>query len=186
MECEDKLINNSKAFDILITNSFHIHFVFISKSLLVSSVISLHFSFLFFVAIATVTFPLSRRRQITTKHFITHYFLDLKTFSSWGNNSISCSLFYLWRNIRGGYQLNTDNHFDISFYLMLLHVSEETKFCFQNAMFSAFSSTLDPLDYLMIWHQQAVLEAVGVINSNDLHILHMSFVSQLLCVRKFH
>lgn len=82
MECEDKLINNSKAFDILITNSFHIHFVFISKSLLVSSVISLHFSFLFFVAIATVTFPLSRRRQITTKHFITHYFLDLKTFSS--------------------------------------------------------------------------------------------------------
>ncbi|KAL2972664.1 hypothetical protein AAZX31_14G005900 [Glycine max] len=81
---------------------------------------------------------------------------------------------------------NTDNHFDISFYLMLLHANKETKFSFLKAMFSAFSSTPDPLDYHMIWHQRAVLEAVGVINSNDLHILDMSFVSQLLCVGKCH
>ena len=81
---------------------------------------------------------------------------------------------------------NTDKHFDISFYLMLLHASEETEFSFLKAMFSAFSSTPDPLDYHMIWHQRAVLEAVGVINSNDLHVLDMGFVSQLLCLGKCH
>ncbi|QHN96135.1 Nuclear pore complex protein [Arachis hypogaea] len=53
-------------------------------------------------------------------------------------------------------------------------------------MFSAFSSTPDPLDYYMIWHQHAVLEAVGVINSNDLHVLDMGFVSQLLSLGKCH
>ncbi|KAK7299835.1 hypothetical protein RJT34_10663 [Clitoria ternatea] len=79
-----------------------------------------------------------------------------------------------------------DKHFDISFYLMLLHASEETEFRFLKAMFSAFSSTPDPLDYHMIWHQRAVLEAVGVISSNDLHILDMAFVSQLLCLGKCH
>ncbi|CAL5190845.1 unnamed protein product [Lathyrus oleraceus] len=80
----------------------------------------------------------------------------------------------------------SDKHFDISFYLMLLHANEETEFSFLRAMFSAFSSTPDPLDYHMIWHQREVLEAVGVINSNDLHILDMGFVSQLLCLRKCH
>lgn len=79
-----------------------------------------------------------------------------------------------------------DKHFDISFYLMLLHASEETEFSFLRAMFSAFSSTPDPLDYHMIWHQHEILEAVGVINSNDLHILDMGFVSQLLCLGKCH
>ncbi|KAK2378290.1 Nucleoporin autopeptidase [Trifolium repens] len=79
-----------------------------------------------------------------------------------------------------------DKHFDISFYLMLLHASEETEFSFLRAMFSAFSSSPDPLDYHMIWHQREVLEAVGVINSNDLHILDMGFVSQLLCLGKVH
>nr|KYP48133.1 Nuclear pore complex protein Nup98-Nup96 [Cajanus cajan] len=81
---------------------------------------------------------------------------------------------------------NTDKHFDISFYLMLLHANEKTEFSFLKAMFSAFASTPDPLDYHMIWHQRAVLEAVGVINSNDLHILDMAFVSQLLCLGKCH
>ncbi|XP_061345177.1 nuclear pore complex protein NUP96 isoform X2 [Gastrolobium bilobum] len=81
---------------------------------------------------------------------------------------------------------NVYKHFDISFYLMLLHGSEETEFSFLKSMFSAFSSTRDPLDYHMIWHQRAVLEAVGVINSNDLHILDMAFVSQLLCIGKCH
>ncbi|KAK7258345.1 hypothetical protein RIF29_23918 [Crotalaria pallida] len=79
-----------------------------------------------------------------------------------------------------------DKHFDISFYLMLLHASEDTEFRFLKTMFSAFSSTPDPLDYHMIWHHRAVLEAVGVINSNDLHILDMGFVSQLLCLGKCH
>lgn len=81
---------------------------------------------------------------------------------------------------------NSDNHFDVSFYLMLLHASQETDFSFLKSMFSAFSSTPDPLDYHMIWHQRAVLEAVGVINSNDLHILDMGLVSQLLCSGKCH
>ncbi|XP_057440875.1 nuclear pore complex protein NUP96 isoform X2 [Lotus japonicus] len=79
-----------------------------------------------------------------------------------------------------------DKHFDISFYLMLLHASEEKEFSSLKAMFSAFSSTPDPLDYHMIWHQREVLEAVGVISSNDLHILDMGFVSQLLCLGKCH
>ncbi|KAL1347456.1 hypothetical protein HN51_023539 [Arachis hypogaea] len=81
---------------------------------------------------------------------------------------------------------NADKHFDISFYLMLLHSSEEREFSFLKAMFSAFSSTPDPLDYHMIWHQRAVLEAVGVIKSNDLHVLDMGFVSQLLSLGKCH
>lgn len=81
---------------------------------------------------------------------------------------------------------SVDKHFDISFYLMLLHASEESEFSFLKTMFSAFSSTPDPLDYHMIWHQRAVLEAVGVINSNDLHIIDMGFVSQLLCIGKCH
>ncbi|MED6215984.1 hypothetical protein PIB30_003184 [Stylosanthes scabra] len=81
---------------------------------------------------------------------------------------------------------NADKHFDISFYLMLLHSSKEREFSFLKAMFSAFSSTPDPLDYHMIWHQRAVLEAVGVINSKDLHVLDMAFVSQLLCLGKCH
>lgn len=81
---------------------------------------------------------------------------------------------------------SADKHFDISFYLMLLHASEESEVSFLKTMFSAFSSTPDPLDYHMIWHQRAVLEAVGVINSNDLHILDMGFVSQLLCLGKCH
>ncbi|KAL2335972.1 hypothetical protein Fmac_010418 [Flemingia macrophylla] len=80
----------------------------------------------------------------------------------------------------------TDKHFDISFYLMLLHANEKVEFSFLKAMFSAFASTPDPLDYHMIWHQREVLEAVGVINSNDLHILDMAFVSQLLCLGKCH
>lgn len=81
---------------------------------------------------------------------------------------------------------NSNNHFDLSFYLMLLHASQETDFSFLKSMFSALSSTPDPLDYHMIWHQFAVLEAVGVISSNDLHILDMGFVSQLLCSGKCH
>ncbi|XP_028803122.1 nuclear pore complex protein NUP96 isoform X2 [Neltuma alba] len=81
---------------------------------------------------------------------------------------------------------NSNNHFDLSFYLMLLHASQETDFSFLKSMFSALSSTPDPLDYHMIWHQRAVLEAVGVISSNDLHILDMGLVSQLLSSGKCH
>lgn len=78
------------------------------------------------------------------------------------------------------------DHFDLSYYLMLLHSSEGSEFRFLKTMFSAFSSTDDPLDYHMIWHQRVVLEAVGAINSNDLQVLDMGLVSQLLCQGKCH
>lgn len=75
---------------------------------------------------------------------------------------------------------------DLSYYLMMLHGSEDSEVDFLKTMFSAFSSTYDPLDYHMIWHQRAVLEAVGVISANDLHVLDMTFVSQLLCLGQCH
>ena len=81
---------------------------------------------------------------------------------------------------------NSNNHFDLSFYLMLLHANQEADFSLLKSMFSALSSTPDPLDYHMIWHQCAVLEAVCVISANDLHILDMGLVSQLLCSGKCH
>lgn len=80
----------------------------------------------------------------------------------------------------------TKEHFDISYYLMLLHAGEERKYGFLKNMFSAFSSTHDPLDYHMIWHQRAILEAIGTISSDDLHVLDMGLVSQLLCLRQCH
>lgn len=80
----------------------------------------------------------------------------------------------------------TKERFDISYYLMLLHASEANESGFLKNMFSAFSSTHDPLDYHMIWHQRAVLEAVGTISSDDLHVLDIGLVSQLLCLGKCH
>ncbi|XP_020533452.1 nuclear pore complex protein NUP96 isoform X2 [Jatropha curcas] len=77
-------------------------------------------------------------------------------------------------------------HFDLAYYLMLLHANGEGEFGFLKTMFSAFSSTNDPLDYHMIWHQRAVLEAVGIFSSNDLQVLDMSLVSQLLCIGQCH
>ncbi|KAF5739041.1 hypothetical protein HS088_TW12G00239 [Tripterygium wilfordii] len=79
-----------------------------------------------------------------------------------------------------------ETRFDLSYYLMLLHGKEESEFGFLKTMFSAFSSTNDPLDYHMIWHQREILEAVGVFSSNDLQVLDMGFVSQLLCAGKCH
>ncbi|KAM7480292.1 hypothetical protein LguiA_028505 [Lonicera macranthoides] len=76
--------------------------------------------------------------------------------------------------------------FDLAYYLMLLHACEESKFGALKTMFSAFASTHDPLDYHMIWHQRAVLEAVGTFSSNDLHVLDMGLVSQLLCLGQCH
>ncbi|KAL5652162.1 hypothetical protein ACJX0J_037620, partial [Zea mays] len=73
------------------------------------------------------------------------------------------------------------DHFDISFYLMLLHANKDEKFGLLKTMFSAFSSSFDPLDYHFIWHQRSILEAVGAFSSNDLHLLDLSFVYQLLC-----
>ncbi|PAN51343.1 hypothetical protein PAHAL_9G587000 [Panicum hallii] len=78
------------------------------------------------------------------------------------------------------------DRFDISFYLMLLHASQDEKFGLLKTMFSAFSSSYDPLDYHMIWHQRSILEAIGAFNSNDLHLLDLSFVYQLLCLGKCH
>lgn len=80
----------------------------------------------------------------------------------------------------------TKERFDISYYLMLLHAGEANESSFLKNMFSAFSSTYDPLDYHMIWHQRAVLEAVGTISSDDLHVLDIGLVSQLLYLGKCH
>ncbi|KAK0578868.1 hypothetical protein LWI29_017512 [Acer saccharum] len=81
---------------------------------------------------------------------------------------------------------STKEHFDLSYYLMLLYASGASKFGFLKTMFSAFSSTYDPLDYHMIWHQREVLESVGAFSSNDLQVLDMGLVSQLLCQGKCH
>ncbi|KAH6781980.1 SUPPRESSOR OF AUXIN RESISTANCE 3 [Perilla frutescens var. frutescens] len=79
-----------------------------------------------------------------------------------------------------------NDRFDLAYYLMLLHAREENDFGALKTMFSASASTNDPLDYHMIWHQRAVLEAIGTFNSNDLHVLDMAFVSQLLCLGQCH
>ncbi|KAK1302990.1 hypothetical protein QJS10_CPB12g01286 [Acorus calamus] len=78
------------------------------------------------------------------------------------------------------------DRFDISYYLMLLHANGEKTFANLKTMFSSYASTHDPLDYHMIWHQCAILESIGAVSSNDLHVLDMSLVSQLLCVGMCH
>uniref|UniRef100_A0A0D9Z2Q9 Peptidase S59 domain-containing protein n=1 Tax=Oryza glumipatula TaxID=40148 RepID=A0A0D9Z2Q9_9ORYZ len=83
-------------------------------------------------------------------------------------------------------QWSPGDRFDISFYLMLLHANQDEKFGMLKTMFSAFSSSYDPLDYHMIWHQCSILEAIGAFSSNDLHVLDLSFVYQLLCLGKCH
>ncbi|CAN0838877.1 Nuclear pore complex protein NUP96 [Linum grandiflorum] len=80
----------------------------------------------------------------------------------------------------------TEKSFDLTYYLMLLHANGEGKFGYLKTMLSNFSSTYDPLDYHMIWHQRAVLEATGVFTSNDLQVLDMGIVSQLLCTGQCH
>lgn len=77
-------------------------------------------------------------------------------------------------------------HFDLAYYLMLLHANGHSEYGHLKSMFSAFASTDDPLDYHMIWHQRAVLEAINAFGSDDLHILDMGFVSQLLCLGQCH
>ena len=69
---------------------------------------------------------------------------------------------------------------------MLLHANEDKAFGLLKTMFSVFASTHDPLDYHMIWYQRAMLEGIGEFESNDLHVLDMSFVSQLLCLGQCH
>ncbi|GFZ04035.1 similar to SUPPRESSOR OF AUXIN RESISTANCE 3 [Actinidia rufa] len=81
---------------------------------------------------------------------------------------------------------NIGERLDLAYYLMLLCDSKESKFGYLKTMFSAYASTYDPLDYHMIWHQRAVLEAVGTFTSNDLHVRDMGFVSQLLCMGQCH
>ncbi|KAK9923296.1 hypothetical protein M0R45_031724 [Rubus argutus] len=93
---------------------------------------------------------------------------------------------YIDENVEEAVDQSAEKRYDLSYYLMMLHGSEDNEVDFLKTMFSAFSSTYDPLDYHMIWHQRAVLEAVGVISSNDLHVLDMGFVSQLLCLGQCH
>jgi nuclear pore complex protein Nup98-Nup96 len=75
-----------------------------------------------------------------------------------------------------------EERFDILYYLMLLHANNEEEGLddLVKAMLSALSSSHDPLDHNMIWHQRSVLEAIGAVESTDLHLLDMSFVFQLL------
>ncbi|CAF2177600.1 nuclear pore complex protein NUP96 [Brassica rapa] len=86
---------------------------------------------------------------------------------------------YIDEGTADGVVSNT-NHSDILYYLMLLHSREEEEIGFLKTMFSAFSSTDDPLDYHMIWHYRGILEAVGAFTSDDLHAIDMGFVAQLL------
>ncbi|XP_071742668.1 nuclear pore complex protein NUP96 [Rutidosis leptorrhynchoides] len=81
---------------------------------------------------------------------------------------------------------NPGKRFDLAYYLMILHGSEEREYSILKNMFSAFASTHDPLDHHMIWHQRAVLEAVGTFSSDDLHVLDMGLVSQLLSLGHCH
>ncbi|KAI4325228.1 hypothetical protein MLD38_030645 [Melastoma candidum] len=81
---------------------------------------------------------------------------------------------------------NMEGQLDLSYYLMLLHSNQDGYFRYLKTMFSAFSSTNDPLDHHMIWHQRALLEAVGVFSSKDLQVLDMGLVSQLLCLGQCH
>lgn len=73
-----------------------------------------------------------------------------------------------------------EERFDFSYYLMLLHCNQDNEFGLLKRMFSTLSSTNDPLDYHMIWHQRALLKAVGAFSANDLYVLDMGLVSQLL------
>ncbi|XP_077249971.1 SUPPRESSOR OF AUXIN RESISTANCE 3 [Tasmannia lanceolata] len=88
--------------------------------------------------------------------------------------------------LEGAPEWSQGDRFDFAYYLMLLHANEEKAFGVLKTMFSAFSSTHDALDYHMIWHQRAILEAIGAFSSNDLHVLDMSLVSQLLCLGQCH
>lgn len=86
-----------------------------------------------------------------------------------------------------GVDRNTRQRFDLMYYLMMLHASEDGDgFDSLKTMFTAYASTPDPLDYHMIWHQRSVLEAVGAFSSNDLHVLDMGLISQLLCLGHCH
>ncbi|XP_020585309.1 nuclear pore complex protein NUP96 [Phalaenopsis equestris] len=85
-----------------------------------------------------------------------------------------------------GVEWNVGDRYDISYYLMLLYANAEKAFGLLKVMFSAFSSTFDPLDCHMIWHQRAVLESIGAFSSKDLQVVDISFVSQLLCLGLCH
>ncbi|CAN6478864.1 unnamed protein product [Victoria cruziana] len=82
--------------------------------------------------------------------------------------------------------ITTGIHFDLAYFLMLLHAKKEKSSGMLKTMFSSFSSTFDALDHHIIWHQRAILEAVGAFNGKDLYVLDMSLVSQLLCLGQCH
>ncbi|KAF3793809.1 Nuclear pore complex protein [Nymphaea thermarum] len=82
--------------------------------------------------------------------------------------------------------ISTGVHYDLAYYLMLLHAKKEETSGVLKTMFSSFSSTFDALDHHIIWHQRSILEAVGAFNYKYLYVLDMSLVSQLLCLRQCH
>ncbi|GJW18709.1 nuclear pore complex protein NUP96-like protein [Tanacetum coccineum] len=76
--------------------------------------------------------------------------------------------------VETGVSWNPGNHFDLAYYLMLLHATEESDFRILKIMFCAFASTYYPLDHHMIWHQRAVLEAIGLRLNSCFHRYRVS------------
>ncbi|KAK4764700.1 hypothetical protein SAY86_025790 [Trapa natans] len=112
-----------------------------------------------------------------------------KTYQGWLNDGRAPYPFPVYIDegpIEDARHWSIKDRFDLSYYLMLLHANQGSDFGFLKRMFSSFSSTNDPLDCHMIWHLRALLEAIGAISSNDLHVLDMGFVSQLLCLGQIH
>ncbi|KAK6942110.1 Nuclear pore complex protein NUP96, C-terminal domain [Dillenia turbinata] len=93
---------------------------------------------------------------------------------------------YIDEDVEEAVTWSVGGRLDLAYYLMLLHATEDNKLGNLKTMFSAFSSTYDPLDHHMIWHQRAVLEAIGAFTSIDLHVLDMGLVNQLLCSGQCH
>lgn len=76
--------------------------------------------------------------------------------------------------------------YDTTYYLMLLHAEKGKDTVNTMKMLSSSSSTFDRLDHRLAWHQQGLLHAIGVLETQQLTSLHMNFVSQLLSVGLCH
>jgi hypothetical protein len=123
---------------------------------------------------------LSRSSCVLLKHPVTVWELIGVLFSGRSSGRKPVGAHWKWWSTRHGFrqeskpldealQWSPGYRFDISFYLMPLHANQDENFGLLKTMFSAFSSSCDPLDYHMIRHQRSILEAIGAFSSNDLH-----------------
>ncbi|KAL3697517.1 hypothetical protein R1sor_011593 [Riccia sorocarpa] len=76
--------------------------------------------------------------------------------------------------------------YDNNYYLMLLHSSKTQELVDIKKMLSSSSTTFDRLDHRLGWHQQGILQAVGVLEPPEIYELHMSFAAQLLAAGLCH